>query len=107
MYLSVVGCDNWADWSITGPPGGDEFAKSIQNGKQKVTILAQKEGKGLWIYFVDDNGEKHAMREVAWFFAEEDDESWQLEIAAMIARPNKEAQGELETQFHECKAELQ
>lgn len=44
-------------------------------------------GKGLWVYWVKD-GEILPIREVAWFFAGEED--WNIGVGAMACRPSKE-----------------
>lgn len=74
-YVATVGCDAWADWSLTPDPefkGGDE--------RPSVTIEARRErddlGKSLWVYWVvrDSDGkevERRPLREVNWIFADE------------------------------------
>lgn len=101
-YVATVGCDTWADWSLVPMP---EFRNGTQPG---ATIEARREsdelGKSLWIYWIvrDDAGkevERRPLREVTWFFGEED---WDVSIAGYVCRPTK-AGGEelLEAEFKE------
>ncbi|KAF5337555.1 hypothetical protein D9758_016682 [Tetrapyrgos nigripes] len=88
-FLSSVATQSYSDWSIvpTSETGG------------KTTIELRREvddtGTSLWIYHlvIADDGkelERNPLREVAWFFAEEDE--WRVDIRAMAARPaSKEA----------------
>ncbi|KAF9260842.1 hypothetical protein L218DRAFT_931935 [Marasmius fiardii PR-910] len=73
--VSTVGTQTWSDWSIS-PTDSD-----------KATVEVRREGNGLWVYQIV--GEEHKpLREIAWFFAEE--EGWIIDIKAMAARPAKE-----------------
>lgn len=102
-YVATVGCDAWADWSLVPMPG---FKNGTQPG---ATIEARRErdalGKSLWIYWVmrDESGketEKLPIREVTWFFAEED--GWDVSIAGYVCRPTTEGGEEmLEAEFKE------
>ncbi|KAB8303514.1 hypothetical protein EYC80_004925 [Monilinia laxa] len=82
-FLSTVGCDNFADWSIY--PTGLDASKNVE-----VTVEVRREGdengKGLWVYWVK-NGESIPLREVAWFFDAE--EEWDIGVGAMACRPAK------------------
>ncbi|KAJ8087656.1 hypothetical protein PM082_006490 [Marasmius tenuissimus] len=82
-WISTVGADNYADWSIFPVPKEDE--------KKKVTIEVRREGTGLWVYQIIKGTEevRQPLREVAWFFAKED-EGWVIDVKAMAARPAKE-----------------
>jgi hypothetical protein len=100
-YISTVGCDSWADWSIVplSPYGGNETGPST-------TIEAKREkdvlGKSLWIYQVlyDEQGketERRPLRELTWVFGEE--EGWSVGVGGYVARPNNDTQGVLEAEF--------
>ncbi|KAK3210141.1 hypothetical protein GRF29_44g1771093 [Pseudopithomyces chartarum] len=91
-YLSTVGCDSSADWSITPLP---EFQGN--ENRPTATVEARREkdqlGKSLWVYQIieNENGEeveRRPLREVNWIFAEED--GWKVGIGGAVARPNKE-----------------
>ncbi|KAG4035484.1 hypothetical protein MFRU_001g02530 [Monilinia fructicola] len=83
-FVSTVGCDNFADWSIY--PTGLDASKNVE-----VTVEVRREGddngKGLWVYWVKD-GEIIPIREVAWFFDAE--EEWDIGVGAMACRPAQE-----------------
>lgn len=96
-YVSTVGADRWADWSITPltPFAGNE-------SRPTVTIEAKREkdvlGKSLWVYQIieDEQGkeiERRPLREVNWVFADEED--WEIGVGGMVARPTKEGGEEL------------
>ncbi|KAG7100028.1 hypothetical protein E1B28_001814 [Marasmius oreades] len=77
--VSTVGTQTWSDWSIFPTDSG------------KATVEVRREGDGLWVYqIVKGEGvdeERKPLREIAWFFAEED--GWSVDIKAMAARPAK------------------
>lgn len=99
--LSTVCCDRWADWSVASLEDASRAA-DIENGKETVTILIEKEigetGHCLWAYHVDGD-KKVPMREIAWVFGEDFGEGWDLEVAAAVARPAKTADGEFVADF--------
>ncbi|CAD6454227.1 f3996d5f-8cee-4dfd-9078-f7d941760f80 [Sclerotinia trifoliorum] len=85
-YVSTVGCDNFADWSIL--PTDFDASKDVE-----VTIEVRREvdenGKSLWVYWVQGE-EMIPLREIAWFFAAE--EGWDIAAGALACRPaNEEA----------------
>lgn len=91
-----MGCDTWADWSLT--PAAD-----AKDTRPTATIEARRErdelGKSLWVYAIDGE-ERRPLREVNWFFAEE--EGWEVSVGAYVARPTKEGGDEvLEAEFEE------
>ncbi|KAL7929652.1 hypothetical protein V8C35DRAFT_314891 [Trichoderma chlorosporum] len=94
--LSTVCCDNWADWSVANANSADE----IQAGRKTVTILVERldahDGSCLWVYCVDGD-EKIPMREINWPYGDKD--AWDLEIGALVARPNKDTTDHLEAKF--------
>jgi regulation of enolase protein 1 (concanavalin A-like superfamily) len=103
-YISTVGCDTWADWSVVPIPS---YAGNAT--RPTATIEAKRErddlGKSLWVYWIvkDEKGnevERVPLREVNWFFAE--DEEWQVGIGGYVARPTKEGgDGKLDVEFAE------
>jgi len=95
-YISTVGCDNYADWSIypvdSGVDGEGEFTIEVRRE-------GDKNGKGLWVYWIKGE-ERVPLREIAWFFGEEED--WNISVGALVARPAtaKDSNGEdLEVKF--------
>lgn len=87
MYLSTVSTLTYSDWSIAPPV----------TTSPKTTIEVRREldelGSSLWVYeiILGSDGEvlnRHPLREVTWFFAEE--EGWEVTVSAMAARPAKE-----------------
>ncbi|KAF1956898.1 hypothetical protein CC80DRAFT_411640 [Byssothecium circinans] len=90
-YVSTVGCDVWADWSVVPLEGFKDDTKS-----PSATIEVRREsdqlGKSLWVYqiFKDAEGkevERRPLREVAWFFA--DEEGWNVGVGGYVCRPTK------------------
>lgn len=83
-------------------------AQGIKKGEKSITLFLEREkgelGKCLWVYRVEDNGEKTPLREICWIFAIEEDD-WELEIGAAIARPGKEVDEELEATFEKFEVE--
>lgn len=104
-YISTVGCDEWADWSVVPIPtfgggGGDERPSATIEARRERDVL----GKSLWVYWIvkgeDGKEEKIPLREVNWFFAEE--EGWSVGVGGYVARPTKEGgDGELDAEFAE------
>ena len=77
-YVSTVGCDRFADWSIY-PVDGVVAEYTVQVRRE-----GDENGKGLWVYWVRE-GERVPVREVAWFFADEED--WAISVGARACRP--------------------
>ncbi|KPM42131.1 hypothetical protein AK830_g4386 [Neonectria ditissima] len=96
--LSVVACDAWADWSVASA----EHAEEIVSGARPVTIAVEKDssnlGSSLWIYVVDGEA-KTPLREICWVYGKDKGEDWDLEVSALVARPGKELDTELEVKF--------
>ncbi|KAF1967125.1 hypothetical protein BU23DRAFT_559671 [Bimuria novae-zelandiae CBS 107.79] len=103
-YLSTVGCDAWADWSITPLV---EFQGN--ESRPGATVEARREkdqlGKSLWIYQIIQNErgeevERRPLREVNWIFAEE--EGWKVGVGGAVARPSKDGgEADLTAEFRE------
>jgi regulation of enolase protein 1 (concanavalin A-like superfamily) len=106
-YVSTVGCDAWADWSIVPIPGFNGAAGE----RPTATIEARREkdvlGKSLWVYWIvkgaDGEEERMPLREVNWFFTEElEKEGWRIGVGGYVARPTKEGgEEELSAEFGE------
>ncbi|PSN73681.1 hypothetical protein BS50DRAFT_569179 [Corynespora cassiicola Philippines] len=101
-YISTVGCDSWADWSVVPVPGsgsGEERPGVELEARREKDVL----GKSLWIYEIVRDGEgkeveRRPLREVTWFFAEE--EGWEVGVGGYVARPNTDnGDGLLEAEF--------
>ncbi|KAH8673618.1 hypothetical protein BX600DRAFT_210632 [Xylariales sp. PMI_506] len=107
--LSTVGCDRWADWSVSpvnGPPSGSVTLEVVREGDQH--------GKSIWIYQLLLDSETGAvtskvpLREICWIFADEDEgggEEWLLDVSPLIARPEKKTTEVLKVDFKEFKVE--
>ncbi|KAL2022835.1 hypothetical protein VTK56DRAFT_4366 [Thermocarpiscus australiensis] len=103
--LSTVACDAWADWSVAdlgGPGARARASASGSSSKGWTTVAVEKEGDehgtSLWVYRVLDGGEKVPLREVCWVFGGRPEE-WEVEVAAMAARPAKGAGADLKVEF--------
>ncbi|KAI9899753.1 hypothetical protein N3K66_006214 [Trichothecium roseum] len=93
---SVVATDNWSDWSIGALPA--QFnSGDVASGKQEVTFRIQKEDGSLWFYLQDGEGLSVPLRETTWVYGLGDD--WEVDVAALVARPNTEVKGNLEANF--------
>jgi regulation of enolase protein 1 (concanavalin A-like superfamily) len=88
-YVSTVGCDTWADWSVF-PLSAIQSSRTDDTQPIEATVEAKREGAGLWVYAVQGT-EKMPLREVAWFFA--DEEEWEVSVAAYVAKPATEGEG--------------
>ncbi|KAF2116210.1 hypothetical protein BDV96DRAFT_573565 [Lophiotrema nucula] len=101
-YISTVGADAWADWSIV--PLSD-FSSNASRPTATVEARREKDqlGKSLWVYQIvsDAEGkevERRPLREVNWAFA--DEEGWEVGIGGYVARPTTEGgDGMLEAEF--------
>jgi regulation of enolase protein 1 (concanavalin A-like superfamily) len=103
-YVATVGCDAWADWSLTPDP-----SFTSNDTRPSATIEARREkdalGKSLWVYWIVRDGEgkeveRRPLREVNWVFAEE--EGWSVGIGGYVCRPTEEGGEEsLEAEFKE------
>ncbi|KAJ4381912.1 hypothetical protein N0V86_003281 [Didymella sp. IMI 355093] len=89
-YISTVGCDQWADWSVVPIPGftgNEERPTATIEAKREKDVL----GKSLWVYWIvkrdDGSEERIPLREVNWFFA---DEEWKVSVGGYVARPTEE-----------------
>lgn len=78
-YISTVGCDGFADWSIY-PVDGE-----LEEYTMEVRREEDENGTSLWVYLVAKGEERIPLREVAWFFANE--EGWDVSVGAMACRP--------------------
>ena len=102
---SVVGTDRWSDWSVAAPVPSPDTGSGDGDAQVKgeVTLEAIRQpdelGSGLWVYQIvcGEDGketERVPLREVTWFFADEEQEGWEVSVGAYAARPAGEG-GEL------------
>jgi len=93
-WVGTVACDRWADWSITPLPD----TKEGDNPRVNIEVERSSDelGKSLWVYLVSDSGERTPLREVNFFFADEDSEKMELNVSAYAARPLKKEGNETE-----------
>lgn len=94
--LSTVACDRFADWSITP-------LAAIGSTTEPISLLVERDesehGVSIWVFYLPPGGGKKVdLREICWFYAEEDGE-WDLEVAAFAARPAEETREELKVDF--------
>ncbi|CAG7555612.1 unnamed protein product [Fusarium equiseti] len=102
--LSTVGCDIWADWSVTAISDTVDPAKGVT---LMVVRESDENGKSAWVYRLikDDDGnvkEKIPLREICWIFADEHEnrgEEWILDISPLVARPASNATSPLKVDF--------
>ncbi|TDZ20885.1 Uncharacterized protein C8034_v006165 [Colletotrichum sidae] len=97
--LSTVSCERWADWSIT-PLSALEETKAVTVSIEKSYDV---HGVGLWVYYVKQDGTKEALREICWVYGDDDHtgKDWNVTVGALVARPAKDATGELKVQFED------
>lgn len=85
------------------PTADDAEEKAVRAGERGVTILVQREdddmGRGMWVYQLRDDGVKVPMREIAWVYADDGGDGWELEVSALVARPGKDTTEALEAKF--------
>ncbi|KAL8866424.1 MAG: hypothetical protein Q9174_006311 [Haloplaca sp. 1 TL-2023] len=92
--VGVVGCDRWSDWSLSELPGNSgELEVSMEREVDKGT---GEKGTSLWVYVTGPDGEKRAVREVAWVFEREEGE---VQVGVYAAKPTVEKGRELEVEF--------
>ncbi|KAF4122252.1 uncharacterized protein GMORB2_7244 [Geosmithia morbida] len=103
--LSIVCCDNWSDWSVA--PLDGRVSGAVKLGEKAVTVRLQRNGETVWVYYIDDEGRRVPLREIAWVYGDSGGEGWEVEVGAVVARPNKDVKGELEATFHSLNVELQ
>ncbi|KAL2133070.1 hypothetical protein VTI74DRAFT_2974 [Chaetomium olivicolor] len=105
--LSTVACDAWADWSVADLHPSSSSSQHVGGGAKGketgwTTVLVEKDkdgnGTGVWVYRVLENGEKVPLREICWVFGDRPEE-WEVEVRAMAARPEKNAEGGLVVEF--------
>ncbi|OJD27769.1 hypothetical protein ACJ73_00839 [Blastomyces percursus] len=97
-HISVVGKDQWADWSLMPLPAAREEEANIG---AKIEMVREKDVYR-WTYLVE-GGERRRIRQVNWTFVDEGvKECW---VGVYAARPVK-AGGELEVAFKELEIEL-
>lgn len=110
-FVSTVGCDKFADWSLTPlPVSASASSSSVSNSKEgyaSVTLELEKDAKEgtLWVYIVDGE-ERFPIREVTWVLDVEETEIW---IGVYAATPIMEGRVEgegLEVRFEGWELEI-
>jgi regulation of enolase protein 1 (concanavalin A-like superfamily) len=96
VWISVVGRETWADWSLSTPPPA---CQSDGPSKVKATIEFEKHDNALKVYVLE--GEKKLLiREIQWVFLDEQAKGicW---LGVYAARPDakREAKGDLSIHF--------
>ncbi|KAK2746073.1 hypothetical protein FQN57_003413 [Myotisia sp. PD_48] len=104
-HISTVTKDRWADWSLLSIPpnvtgAGRDLEDDDDEKRTGVTIEMERRARDqtLWVYLIDDKGNRIPIREVTWAFEEEETvECW---IGVYVARPAKDdGLGELDVTF--------
>lgn len=98
--LSTVCTDNWSDWSVAPAPSPQD----IQSGKKSVTIQVEKEvgddgSLYLWVNYLDELEKKTQLRQIGWVFGEDGGKGWEMNLAAVAARPEKNAHDNFHSRF--------
>ncbi|KAI1826237.1 hypothetical protein F4861DRAFT_120680 [Xylaria intraflava] len=105
--LSTVGCDRWADWSIS------PLTRAV-DPERGITLEAVREGdehgSSIWIYHLvldpvtGHVAERIPLREICWILADLDEDGGEdrvLDISPLVARPEKNAAEPLSAEFRE------
>jgi len=75
--VGTVVTDRYSDWSLV----------SLQDPERgEVTVEMEKQGESLWVYMVDGDGKRIAMREVTWVYSGEHTE---VMVGTYAARPTE------------------
>jgi regulation of enolase protein 1 (concanavalin A-like superfamily) len=97
-WISAVGRDVWADWSLASPPAGS----SSNGGKTVQASIEFLKHENALMIFVKDGEEKRMIREIQWPFLDEqlDRTCW---IGVYVCRPDAkgESDGPLEVSFED------
>ncbi|KAF7552664.1 hypothetical protein G7Z17_g4182 [Cylindrodendrum hubeiense] len=104
--LSVVACDTWADWSVADAAGGADVVAGTKSVTVSVVSEGDELGKSLWVYAVDGET-KTPLREICWVLGDNGGEGLDLEVSALVARPGKDINGELEVKFQDFDVQWQ
>ena len=85
-YVSTVGSQDAADWSLLPIPGG---GSSITIELEREEVNEEKgTGASLWVYLIE--GEKRtAVREMTWVFKEKAKVGDIISVGIYVARPTK------------------
>ncbi|KAL2060826.1 hypothetical protein VTL71DRAFT_8878 [Oculimacula yallundae] len=110
-WVGTVGCDRWADWSLTS--AGIRDGKG--EGRKVVTIELEKNAEAgtLWVYVVEEDGTRTPARENTWLLSSEgnggspDREVWVGVFAATPILDGRDKTGALCVDFWDWELELQ
>ncbi|KAH9215244.1 hypothetical protein DL95DRAFT_336785 [Leptodontidium sp. 2 PMI_412] len=116
-WVSTVGCDRWADWSLTsaGIVDSEGEGEGEEEGKKTVTLEMERnrtEGT-LWIYVVEGDGKRVPLRENTWILSPEgnggspDREAWVGIFAATPILEGRDKTGALTVEFKDWELELE
>lgn len=106
-YVSTVGCDKFADWSLTPLPASS-VADKVE-GSGSVTLELEKDAKEgtMWVYIIVDGEERFSIREVTWML--DIDPKMETWVGVYAATPIMEGRAEgdgLEVKFTGWELEL-
>jgi regulation of enolase protein 1 (concanavalin A-like superfamily) len=78
--VSTVSTYKWSDWSLRPMASHTSSSASIE--------IKSNEDGSLWVYVLDGDGDKSAMREIAWWG--EIDGAVKISVGVYAAKPDKE-----------------
>lgn len=89
--VGVVGCDRFADWSLSPVPSARGDGGVGGASEVSLSLEAERKGTTLWIYALGADGRRvQALREVKWAFLE-DREDGELAVGIYGAKPTPDA----------------
>ncbi|TDZ47166.1 Uncharacterized protein CTRI78_v008695 [Colletotrichum trifolii] len=102
-HLSTVTCDRYADWALYPLPTAD--AADVD---ESVTVEVFRDGgprgKNAWVHHLELDADGNVtrrtpLRKICWFFADEDEGDWVLDVGPLVARTDKTATESLKVDF--------
>lgn len=96
--MSVVGADEWADWSLLPLSAADETAGKMTVEMERDVEKDGSYGSVLRILLVGAGGVKFPIREITWAF-HDCDESEEMWVGVFAAKPTKDENKELVVTF--------
>lgn len=90
-FVSTVGCDKFADWSLTPLPASSKVG---EDGRASVTLECEVDAKEgtMWVYIIVEGQERFPIREVTWVLdVPVDEEIW---VGVYAATPIMEGRAE-------------
>ncbi|KAH7312818.1 hypothetical protein BKA65DRAFT_147379 [Rhexocercosporidium sp. MPI-PUGE-AT-0058] len=111
-WVSTVGCDRWADWSLT-----DAGIVDVPGDEKRKTVTLEMERNRVegtfWIYVIGGDGKRIPLRENTWILSPEgnggspDREAWVGVFAATPIMEGRDKDGALSVEFKDWELELE